>query len=145
MNNAEIKAVAQYTVAREMEFIGRLLLDSSEFECIDFNPNDFSEEMLALIFVVIGFLVRNGLAVTQEAIANIFEKRGIIPEDITRAMFVNFLSNMAEEARKTRRKSIHTLASNIQDLAEQRRRRAFFEEKQRPHRNRRASPPSPGR
>ncbi len=130
MNNAEIKAIARYTVTREMEFIGRLLLDSSEFESIDLNPNDFSEEILALIFVVIGFLVRNGSAVTQEAIANIFEKRVTLPKDITWAMFGNFLSNMAEEARKKRRKSIHTLASNIQDLAEQRRRKAFFGAKQ---------------
>lgn len=130
MNNAEIKAIARYTVTREMEFIGRLLLDSSEFESIDLNPNDFSEEILALIFVVIGFLVRNGFAVTQEAIHNIFEKRVTLPDDITCSMFVNFLSNLAEEARKKRRKSIHTLASNIQDLAEQRRRRAFFKAKQ---------------
>ncbi len=130
MNNAEIKAIARYTVTREMEFIGRLLLDSSEFESIDLNPNDFSEEILALIFVVIGFLVRNGFAVTQEAIHNIFEKRVTLPDDITCSMFVNFLSNLAEEARKRRRKSIHTLASNIQDLAEQRRRRAFFKAKQ---------------
>ncbi len=130
MNNAEIKAIARYTVTREMEFIGRLLLDSSEFELIELDPNDFSEEILALIFVVVGFLVRNGFAVTHEAIQNIFEKRVTLPDDITCSMFVNFLSNLAEEARKKRRKSIHTLASNIQDLAEQRRRRAFFEAKQ---------------
>ncbi len=139
MNNAEIKAVARYTVTREMEFIGRLFLDSSEFESIDLNPNDFSEEILALIFAVMGFLARNGIAVTQETIANIFEKHVTLPEDITWAMFANFLSNMADEARKKRRKSIHTLASNIQDLAEQRRRRAFFEEKQQRSRSTKAA------
>ncbi len=41
MNNAEIEAIARYTVTREMEFIGRLLLDSSEFESIDFESERF--------------------------------------------------------------------------------------------------------